>query len=414
MSSSHNSDHSKNDAAPSSSYEHGRLQSAGLFRRARELPAALLWTVVLVVLLVIWVATGEIKGGSIASSPEASSTEMELKVAAASDERKSAAFKVRVANFKVQNFDDSLIIRGRSFSDQQVDIRAETSGVVLRLPAKKGQFVKKGTLICEVEDGARAASLLEAEALVSQAEGDYAAAKTLEKRGHTASLRVLQNKAALDKAMATLARAKLDMKRTKITAPFDGFIEAQPAKEGSLLAIGDSCAQLVSLNPLRVIGAVRERDINKVRPGQGSLVRLITGEEADGIVRYIAASSDTETRTFRIEVEIPNPLGKMKSGVTADIEIPLESKKAVLLPPSILTLDDKGVVGVRSVNTKKQVEFNPVSIISEKPEGIWVEALPANLNLITVGQDFVKPGQMVEPVPDLKFNAEAGDLKPGS
>lgn len=386
--------------------------------RIKALPGALIWAGLFVILLSVWVATGEIKGGSVASAPDA----VDVTKSSNSANQDALPFKVRVAVFKIEDFEDSLIIRGRSYSDQQVDIRAETAGIVETLPHKKGSHVKKGALLCELEAGARAASLLEAKALVAQAEGDYEASKTLVKRGHTASLRVLQNKAALDRAQAALARAELDFARTKIKAPFDGFIDDQPAKVGSYLAVGDRCAKLVSLNPLRVIGAVRERDVGKVKLGQTSKVKLVTGEQAEGVIRFIAASSDTETRTFRIEIEIDNPgasgpddtlKGQMKSGITADIEIPVAKKKAMRLPPSMLTLNDKGDVGVRAVNNRGIVEFLPVKILSEKSEGIWIEALPSASRLITVGQDFVKEGQKVEPVPDANFKANT-DVKPGS
>ncbi len=386
-----------------------------------RMPSPLMWAVLFALLVGVWAITGDIKGGSSLEGGEGESVAERMAKRAdpadgAEDKgdkqeaKADAPFQVRTAEFPVRDFPATLVVRGRTFADRQIEVRAETAGAINALPVDKGAFVKQGALLCELEPGAREANLLEASAAVAQAEGDYKASQTLVKRGHTAGLRVLQNKAALDRAKAAKARMELDMKRTRITAPFDGYVDEQPAKPGSYLAIGATCAKLVALDPLRVIGAVRERDVKKLKPGLQGKARLVTGEERQGVIRFISATAETETRTFRMELEIANPDGKLKSGVTTDIEIPLAPKKGMLLPPSILTLDDKGVVGVRAVNAKKQVEFWPVEILSEKPEGIWVEALPTEGGIITVGQDFVKPGQVVALVPDAKY----GGNKPGS
>lgn len=383
--------------------------------RRGKAPSPVTWAALFAVLVGLWAVTGTIKGGA---SGENAGTSVAERMAEGGDPAANSAdkasddapFQVRTADFSVRDYPATLVVRGRTFADNQIEVRAETAGAISALPVDKGQFVKKGALLCALEPGAREANLLEAAAAVAQAEGDYKASQTLVKRGHTASLRVLQNKAALDRAKAAKARMELDLERTKITAPFDGFVDEQPAKLGSYLAVGASCAKLVALDPLKVIGAVRERDVKKLKPGQTGKARLVTGEERQGVIRFISATAETETRTFRMELEIPNPDGALKSGVTTDIEIPLAPKKGMLLPPSILTLDDKGVVGVRAVNGQKQVEFWPVEILSERPEGIWVEALPTEGSVITVGQDFVKPGQVVTPVPDPKY----GGNKPGS
>ena len=64
-----------------------------------------------------------------------------------------------------------------------------------------------------------------------------------------------------------------------------------------------------------------------------------------------------------------------------------------LLPQSVLTLDDEGVLGVRAVEDGSKVAFHPVTIIKDTREGIWVSGLPLKIDVITVGQEYVQPGQ---------------------
>jgi len=378
-----------------------------------RLSPSLMWALLFTAAIVVWALTGEIKGGAALKSQTetlAPKSELTIDETNTSNLGKNAVklFQVRTAVFSKQRFGAKLIIRGRTYSDTQVNVRAETAGAVIKLPVTKGDFVEKGTLLCQLEDGGRHAALLEAQALLDQAKGDYEASKKLKQSGHTAQLRVLQHKALYDRAMAGLERARLDHGRTKIRAPFKGYIEKLPSKVGSLLSIGEQCATLVALDPLHVVGAVRERDVQKIRSGMAGTAKLITGESTKGTIEFIAAMAEPETRTFRVELVIPNPNGRLRGGITADIELPLAERDALLLPPSILALDDHGVIGVRVVNGASKVEFWPVNIISEQKQGIWVEAFPFAANIITVGADFVKEGQRVKSVPDEKFAGQPG------
>ena len=62
----------------------------------------------------------------------------------------------------------------------------------------------------------------------------------------------------------------------------------------------------------------------------------------------------------------------------------------------MFALDDAGVIGVRIVNAVGRVEFNPVEIIREDSDGVWVAGLPEMTTVITVGQELVVPGELVE------------------
>lgn len=78
--------------------------------------------------------------------------------------------------------------------------------------------------------------------------------------------------------------------------------------------------------------------------------------------------------------------------------IPLPAVRAHKPSPGVLTLDDSGRVGVRTVEANNKVRFVPVTIIGQDADGLWVGGLPERATVITVGQEFVVDGQTVEPV----------------
>ena len=88
--------------------------------------------------------------------------------------------------------------------------------------------------------------------------------------------------------------------------------------------------------------------------------------------------------------------------MTAEIHITTRTVTAHRISPAILALDDRGVVGVRIIEQGNRVRFVPVKIISDGPDGMWVAGLPPTVTIITVGQEYVTNGQVVNPIPEDK------------
>ena len=127
-------------------------------------------------------------------------------------------------------------------------------------------------------------------------------------------------------------------------------------------------------------------------------VEFLDGEVQEGKVSYIAPAADSQTRTFRIIVSAENTEQSIKEGLTAKLSIPVANKKAHKISPSILSLSDDGIVGVKTVNADDIVEFTPVKILSDKPEAMWITGPYETVRFITVGQAFVIEGQKVVPI----------------
>jgi multidrug efflux system membrane fusion protein len=155
---------------------------------------------------------------------------------------------------------------------------------------------------------------------------------------------------------------------------------------------------VISPVPFLAVGAVSEQDVGKLRIGDPASAALVTGQTVQGKVYFVATKADPTTRTFRVEVELPNSDARLRDGVSADIRIPVKQVEAMKISPGILVLNDNGVVGVRTVESGI-VHFKPVNIVSDGPDGMWVSGLPTGTSVITVGQEFVAEGSRVKAVP---------------
>jgi membrane fusion protein, multidrug efflux system len=349
--------------------------------------------IIITVCAVLWILSG------ILFSNDTQSASQETIAQHENDEKAHTKLQsVRIREITPEIHSHDIIVTGRSVADMRIDLRAEASGQLKTLQAERGQNVKKGDLLAEIEVNERNARTLEAQKLVQQRQSEYNAAKTLSEKGFNSRIRLSEAAAQLEAAKARLSEATTTLGKTRITAPFDGIIQERQAEIGDFVSIGDPLFTLVNLDPLKFSGYLSERQIKKLSPGETARIELLDGETLEAKLTYISPSADPQTRTYRIELETPNPDGHLKEGFTAALKIPSEKQSAHKISPSVLTLNDDGRIGVKVLNENNHVVFVPIEILSDHPDHMWIGGLPeGTTRLITVGQEFVQEGQEVEP-----------------
>ena len=180
---------------------------------------------------------------------------------------------------------------------------------------------------------------------------------------------------------------------------FAGILEERYVELGSHVEKGDPVALLVDQAVLKAVGRVSQQSAGRLSLGQQIQVQLLDGREAEGRVTYVSRLGDTETHSFRVEAEVPNPDGSLNAGASAEIRIAVGRETAHFLSPAVLSLDTKGEVGVKTVNADGVVDFYPVTLVRTGANGIWVSGLPEHARVISQGQGFVSVGEAVEAVP---------------
>lgn len=349
----------------------------------------------------------------------------------------SDAVRVVARRSESQTIADALLLRGRTEAARQVIVAAETSGRVISDPIRAGAFVEEGQLLCQIDTGTRRAALAEvqaarteaaarlpeaearlaeAEASLSAAEIDANAADRLSEQGFASTTRAASAAATLRAAEAAIRsaqsgveaasagilaadaavdRAREELTRLEIRAPFEGLLESDTAELGALLQPGSSCATVIQLDPMKLVGFVPESEVDRVEIGANAGARLATGEQVQGVVTFLSRSADPDTRTFRVEITVDNTDLSIRDGQSADILVETEGTPSHLLPASALSLNDEGSLGVRIV-TDGMAEFVPVRMLRDTARGVMLAGLPDQVDVITVGQEFVTDGTPVE------------------
>ena len=247
---------------------------------------------------------------------------------------------VTIVNSKAINKSKILKSSGFTEADKFVQVRAEVSGRLIARPAQQGDYVEEGDLICQLYIAGREAY-------------------------------------------------------PKIVAPFSGYLETLRVEEGDFLNTGAVCAALIDPDPMLIVADIAEKDIAQVELGSEASAKLISGRYISGEVTFIASSADKNTRTFRVEISVDNKDRTIRDGVSAEIYIKGKQEAAHKISPAILSLNDQGKLGVRTVTADNRVEFKEINILEDTNSGMWVSGLGEEARIITLGQEYVFQGQTV-------------------
>lgn len=309
------------------------------------------------------------------------------------------SLKIKVEVLDAKEKAREITLNGVSMPERITLVEAETEGKVEAILHEEGQIVEKGSVLMRLDKRDRQNKINEARALLKQRQVEYNAAKKLHAKGFSTKVRLTQAEAAVASARTLLKQAQLDMSFTTIHAPYSGLIEEVLVEEGDLVGRGfntQTVMRFVDLNPLKVTGQISELERAKVEKGDIATIRFSSGESAKGIVGFVASVADNETRTFRIEVEVPNEKRTIQAGISAEIALQADTQMSIEVPSSVLSLDDTGKVGVKLVDDTNTVRFTPVKVLAQSAKGVWIVGLPDRVRMVTEGVSFIADGQKIE------------------
>lgn len=312
------------------------------------------------------------------------------------NEESQPLFRVEVESRIATPYVPVTILRGVTKGNREVTFFSATEGILKARPVKNGDLVKEGAIIAEIDLEDKEALLQEAESLLAQRKAELEASQSLSKKGHRSAIdekRAIASHAAAEARTQTI---KNEIEKRIITAPFDGILFNENADEGQYLRKGDVIASLVSLSPLTIEADASEQDMPYIEKGQKATVRLNNGRLLPAFITYKAPATTSQARTFRIEAQARNDNHDTQSGFSVELIIERHAVNAHHINGSLLSLDDKGQLGVKIVDDNNNVRFVAVRPVGEDTKGLWVTGLPERITLITRGQGFVLDGAQVD------------------
>lgn len=290
----------------------------------------------------------------------------------------------------------SLKLPGQTAPSRVVKLKAETRGIVTSISARRGSRVEIGEPILHLDTRGLQEQLASATTLLKERQLAVQGASKLVEDGFKSELQLARDLTALENAKLGLETVKITLAKSKLSAPIPGILEERFVEIGDYVDIGDPLATLIDFEQYIVRFQVSETDIGKISLGQSAEALLLTGRKVSGIIRYISPQADPDTRTYLAELLVE--VGKDKFpplGLTSQVVVPGLEMNAVAVSPSLLTLDEAGDLGIKIVNAASRVQFVPVDITYSNSNSVWVVGLDSSVDVIVVGQGFVKAGDKV-------------------
>ncbi|WP_420590405.1 efflux RND transporter periplasmic adaptor subunit [Bacterioplanoides sp.] len=341
--------------------------------------------IVLFLGMILWVASGSLGPEQEFSNPRPLVMETGLK-------------RVQVERMQGQATQRDVLVSAHTAANRRVELRSEIRAKVVRITKAKGEMVKKGDVLVELDARDWPARLKQAKASLKQRQLEAQSAQKLFNKDLANEAQLAQAQTALANAEAEMIQARIQVNATKIRAPFDGIVDQRMVEVGDFVKDSQAIITVLDFSPYLVVGNLPEIETANVHIGDPGYAILVDGSRVDGKIRFVAAEADSQTRTFPVELEIDNPSGVMTSGLTAKIHVPQPETHAYHVSPALLILSDDGQLGLKGIDEQHKVVFRPISLLKADNDGVWVYGLGEQADIITVGQGFVEYGEQVEPV----------------
>ena len=282
---------------------------------------------------------------------------------------------------------------------QKVELRARVSGYVKSIAVDKGDLVKAGQQLAEIEVPELQADLIRHRATVAAAEVEV-------KRFHEARKKSpdLVLPQSVDDAEARLAIAKAGLERAltllefaQIKAPFSGVITNRFADPGAYAAEGGApLLNLVDASTIRLQIPVIESESALVKKGEPveASVDALWGLKVQGKVSRTGYALEETSRTLLVEADLPNPQGKLQPGMFATARLAVERHdNAVLIPKAGLVREKANAFVFLAVNGK--AVKTPVKPAFDDGVHVEIPELPAGALVVLPGSNAVVDGQEI-------------------
>ena len=215
---------------------------------------------------------------------------------------------------------------GQAAPLREAVITAQVAGQIRSVARIENATVGAGATLAAIDPAEYELAVKDAQARLRGAEATYRETTLFDERIADASVRADRQKAAraksgLDQAEVAVQKAKLELDRARVRAPFAGRVANLKVQTGQYARPGDALMTIVDLSRIKVEVQVLEGQIGFLTPGRTAKVRFAAfpDEEFTGRIETINPLVDKDTRSARVVVSVSNPDGRILPGMYARV-----------------------------------------------------------------------------------------------
>jgi membrane fusion protein (multidrug efflux system) len=251
---------------------------------------------------------------------------------------------------------------------QGVTLAAELPGTVREIAFESGTSVKRGAILVKLDTSAEEAQLAAAVAEATLAKLNLDRARRLRQGEANAQADLDAADARAKQADATVRNLRATIAKKTIRAPFDGRIAIRQVELGQVVSPGSPIASLQSVSPIRADFWLPQQALAELQPGQRTRLRTDTfpDETWDGEITTINPEVDAATRNVRVRATFPNPDGRLRPGMFANVEVLSDEKRSVLTVPATAVMFAPYGDSVFAIEEKKDDAGKATTIARQK------------------------------------------------
>ena len=288
---------------------------------------------------------------------------------------------------------------------ESVEIRPETSGVIQATSFEDGDVVKRGAVLARLRDADQKANRLDAGAREQLAKLELDRARALFERGDTSKASLESAEASWTLSKAALNRADEALRRTVITAPFDGVLGVRMISVGETVDTGRVVTRLDAIDQLVVDLSVPESLVARLAMGQAAEVRaeVLGGSPLTGAVSYVAPRVRDDTRTLDLRVSLPQD-DRLRPGMGVTVRVVTDTVEGALKVPTQAVVPTGTGAALWIMGEDSTASLRPVATGAREADRVEIiSGLNAGERVIIEGLSRLRPGAAV---------AEKGAEKP--
>jgi len=305
---------------------------------------------------------------------------------------------VTLSDVKIERMNERVAAVGSGRARQQVTLTTRVAGVIDQVLFEGGQLVEANQPLIKLNADTESIAVETAQAQRAQAADTVARYKQLNE-GTITKVAIAEADTALKVADANLRKAKDDLDRMTIKAPFKGIMGLSTLEAGDYLAVGSPIATIDDRSTILIEFTVPEAVASSMKVGIPVRANLITrsGEIIEGKIQAVGTRIDPVSRTLIVRAEIPNPDLKLIPGSTFSISVQLPGQDSPVVPALAIQWDRQGAFVWRA-NDQNAVERINAAILDRNGDRVYIDAkLKAGDKIVEEGGSSLREGQTVRP-----------------
>ena len=295
---------------------------------------------------------------------------------------------------------------------EDVLIKAEVPGQVVKVFVEEGQAVETGQILVQLDDRDYRTRLARIEANYQLAKLDYNRTAALAKMKATSIAKLDSIQAQLKDLEAQVSEAQLALSRTRITSPLCCLLNEINAKQGNFVAVGDPVARILQLDQVKVTVGIPESDVAAIFDLDKAdvIIEALDGLRVTGHKIFLSRQPRNLARLYDLELRVPNPDGRILPGMFARVELVKQVFNRALAIPlyAVITQGDDRFVYIEKESRAKKRNIKLGALIGWQVH--VTSGLRAGERVIVVGHRLLDDGQLVEVVKNVNDPREI--LKP--